>query len=130
MSEDLSRLNPDQLYHALTEAGNDYADKDSAASLLEHTRKSVRASLANGCEEKAVAAKELFAEAHPDYMNHVKMMTDARRDALKAKVKYHGIQTWIELKRSIEAKKTIGSTSTKTVKKQITSAKRFLSSKR
>ncbi len=40
------------------------------------------------------------------------------------------IYSVIDIKRSIEAKKTIGSTSTKSVKKQITSAKRFLSSKR
>ena len=56
----MSDFNPEILYKRLTEAGEDWTDKNAAAELLEETRKTVLAELMVG-EGGAMSAKEAAA---------------------------------------------------------------------
>lgn len=97
------KLNSDKAYEALIESGDDWADKDAAASLLEETKKSVLARLKNESGEKSDAAKETIALCHEDYMEHLGLMVEARRAANKAKVRYDSAKTLAEMRRSEES---------------------------
>lgn len=97
------KLDSDRTYNALVKAGEDWADKDAAATLLEETKKSVLARLKLDSEAKSDAARETEALCHPDYQAHLESMVDARRDATKAKVRYDSAKTLAELRRSEEA---------------------------
>ena len=96
-------LNADRIYSELIAAGDDWADKDAAAILLEQTKSSVLANLAiaSGC--KTVSEAERHALASPDYRFHVEHLVEARKAANKARVKYQAIQTLAELRRSQES---------------------------
>lgn len=98
---------PSEIASKLADAGREWADKESAASLLEETRKSVRAQLACGYfEEAGSAAKaELKAEADTRYIDHVKAMVEARKQANIARVNYDSGRIWTDLVRTIEASK-------------------------
>lgn len=96
-------LDSDKTYAALVKAGDDWADKDAAATLLEETKKTVLAKLKLESDEKSDAARETVALCHPDYQQHLESMTDARKAATKAKVRYDSAKTLAELRRSEEA---------------------------
>ncbi len=93
------------LAQKIIDAGNDWADKDAAASALEETRRSVKAKIANDClaESSSVAKAELIAEASPLYSQHIASMVEARRIANRAKVYYDGMKINYEMMRSLEA---------------------------
>lgn len=95
-------LEPDKIYHALIESGDDWADKDAAANLLEETKKSVLAGIAQD-HPGSVAAAEQKALASQTYQEHVEAMVEARRQANKAKVRYMALQTLAELRRTQES---------------------------
>ena len=96
-------LDPDKVYNSLVRAGEEWADKDSAASLLEETRKSVLAELINQCEGKSHAVKEASALATPEYRLHVTNMVKARRDANIARCRYEAQKMLAELRRTVES---------------------------
>ncbi len=96
-------MNPDEIFHKLEEAGNDYADKEAAASLLEETKSIVLAQLKTTSMEKSDAARETQAKAMRAYREHIGQMVEARRDANKAKVLYRSIQSWLDFVRTKEA---------------------------
>lgn len=98
-----NRLNSDRAYDALVKAGEEWADKDAAATLLEETRKSVLAKIKNESGEKSDAAKETIALCAGEYLAHVESMVEARRVANKARVRYDSAKTLAELRRSEEA---------------------------
>jgi hypothetical protein len=98
-------LDPNEIEERLRLAGNDWSDLDYAASLLEETKKSVRAELVNKAEGGSMAAKESQAEADPVYKLHITNMCAARRDANRAKVKYDSAKVWVDLVRTSEATK-------------------------
>jgi hypothetical protein len=93
-------------YQAIIESGNDWADKESAASFLEHSRHSILAELKNNQESKlSDAAKETIARASPEYVEHVKAMTEARKSANIARVKWEASKTLASLRQTQESLK-------------------------
>lgn len=97
------KLDSDRAYDALIKSGDDWADKDAAASLLEETKKSVLAKLKNEADAKTDAARESLALCHADYKAHLDAMTEARRAAIKARVRYDAAKTLAEMRRSEES---------------------------
>ena len=96
-------MDANELYHKLTQAGDDWADKQAAYNVLDDTKNAVLAQLTLKSEAPSVAAREIEAKASKEYTDHVKKTQDAMKEALKAKVNYESIKIWIELKRSEEA---------------------------
>jgi hypothetical protein len=108
----LSKFDPDQLANELIALGDDWADKNAAASGLEEKRKSKLAALtlefmegtpADGGKKLSAAASEVKALADARYMAHVDEMVEARKRAHKARVRYETSQNKIELTRSLIA---------------------------
>ena len=98
-------MNPAELTERLIKAGEDWADKDCAASLLEETRKVVHAEIAVAFirkgESAASAEKEVYSA--PDYKKHVSDMVNARREANRARVKYDSGKTFTKLIQTSES---------------------------
>lgn len=103
MKDDPRKLDSDRAYDALIKAGEDWADKDAAACLLEENRKSVLAKYKNESGEKSDAARETLALCHDNYLEHVAMMVEARRIANRARVKYDSAKVLAEMRRSEES---------------------------
>lgn len=97
------KLNSDRAYESLVETGEDWADKDAAATLLEETKKTFLAKLKNEAKAKSDAAAETVALCDPAYVEHIETMVEARRVANRAKVKYDSAKTLAELRRSEES---------------------------
>lgn len=96
-------MDAERIYNNLVKAGEDWADADAAASLLEETRKSVLARLMNEATATTVAAKEMFALADEEYRAHIDGMVTARKAANKARVRYDSAKVLAELRRSEES---------------------------
>lgn len=96
-------FDPNKVYDSLVRAGEEWADLDAAAALLEETKKSVMARLMQESEVASIAGKEMFALAHEDYRKHVMTMVTTRKAATKAKVRYDSAKVLAELRRSQEA---------------------------
>jgi hypothetical protein len=96
-------MDANELYHKLTQAGDDWADKQAAYNVLDDTKNAVLAQLMLKSNATSVAAKEIEAKASKEYTDHVKHTQEAMKLALKAKVNYESIKIWIDLKRSEEA---------------------------
>jgi hypothetical protein len=95
-------MDAEKIYESLVKAGEDWADADAAASLLEETRKSVMAKLINEAEG-SVNAREYKAMADPEYRKHIDGMVTARKAANKARVRYDSAKILAELRRSEES---------------------------
>jgi hypothetical protein len=93
-------LDVDRIYHSLLSAGEDWADKNAAATLLEETKKTVLSKIMNATEAKSVAAQESIALASLEYLQHIERMVEARRVADRASVRYKSLGTLAELRRS------------------------------
>ena len=96
-------MDANELYHKLTQAGDDWADKQASYNVLDDTKNAVLAQLMLKSNATSVAAKEIEAKASKEYTDHVKHTQEAMKLALKAKVNYESIKIWIDLKRSEEA---------------------------
>ena len=88
------------IFHKLTESGEDWADKDSAANLLEQNKNILLADLELDAPADTEKARERFARAHASYKEHIAVMITARREANKAKVKYECLRVLAELRRT------------------------------
>lgn len=93
-------LNPDNIHQRLSELGNEWANAQAAAEILEESKKTLIAQLCTQSDEKSMAAKEMFALSHADYSEHIAAMVAARKDANKAKINYDNSKIWAELKRT------------------------------
>ena len=96
-------LDPDKAYEAMVRAGEDWADKQAAADLLEETRKSVLAKLMLEAAATTQAAREMHALADESYTDFIEGMVNARKAANKARVRYDGAKVLAELRRSQES---------------------------
>ena len=96
-------LEANKLYHKLTTAGSDWAEKQAAYNILEDTKSAILAQLMLKSQATSVAAREIEAKASKEFTEHVKTTQEAMKAALKAKVNYEAIKIWIDLKRSEEA---------------------------
>lgn len=95
-------LDAETVYATLVKAGEEWADADAAASLLEETKKAVIAKLINEAEG-SVNAREYKALADPEYRKHCEGMVTARKAANKARVRYDSAKVLAELRRSEES---------------------------
>lgn len=92
-----------ELYSKLEKAGEEFADLEAAASLLEETRKTLLAQLKTMSKAGSDAARETEALASEGYRDHITNMVEARRKANKAKVRYEAQKIWVDLKRTESA---------------------------
>lgn len=95
-------FDPDRIRERLSEVGEDWADKDAAASLLEETKKTLLAELMVGLDGSKTD-REMKALADPTYRLHITNMVTARKEANRARVRYETGKMWAELKRSQES---------------------------
>jgi hypothetical protein len=98
-------MNPEKIYDAIVKAGEDWADAEAAADLLEETKKSVLAQLMVKADASSMSGKEMYALADPEYQKFVAGMNQARKAANKARVRYDSAKILAELRRSQESTK-------------------------
>ena len=96
-------FDPDKAFDAILRAGEDWADKQAAADLLEETRKSVLARLMLEADATTQAAREMYALAEKQYTDFIEGMVTARKAANKARVRYDSAKVLAELRRSQES---------------------------
>lgn len=104
----LRDFDPEKLAQEVVEYGNQWADADAAANVLEETKKTVYARLVlTELEQKQASGKampvsqaELRALAHPSYEDHLNKMVDARKRAQELRVKYDIGRAKLELYRT------------------------------
>jgi hypothetical protein len=99
----MSTLNPDKIYHELVAAGDDWADKDAAANLLEEGKKSMLAQLTLSNMDGSRIEAETKALASHEHQEYIAGMVEARKQANKANVRYKALQTLAELRRTQES---------------------------
>lgn len=83
--------------------GEEWADRDAAASLLEETRKSILADIINRTPGSSYAARESVALADPEYRQHLTSMVECRRLANRARVAHDASKIEADMMRSAEA---------------------------
>lgn len=96
-------MDAEKIYDSLVKAGEDWADADAAATLLEETKKSVLAKLMNDAPHASIAGKEMLALGTIEYTAHIEGMVRARKAANKARVRYDSAKVLAELRRSEES---------------------------
>lgn len=96
-------VTPLGVFERLCLLGEDWAKKNAVAELAEENKKTLLADIARRCNEPSVAAREQAALCDDDYQAHIKGMTEARREANIAKVKYDSAKVWFECWRTMEA---------------------------
>jgi flagellar biosynthesis chaperone FliJ len=93
---------PHENADCLIKLGEDWADKNAAASALEKTEDSTHAEAA--VELKAAMSsheeRKLTAKKSSKYRDHLTKSVEARREANKARVRYDTYRAYIELLRS------------------------------
>lgn len=96
---------PEKLHSRLVALGENWADLNAAAELLEGSEKSVLGQyvLEHMAEAKSVAKAEHMARADARYTAHMKIEVEARRKANIAKVNLDAAKTYIDLLRSQES---------------------------
>lgn len=90
-------MNQNELYQKLVELGDDWADKECAASMLEEARKSLISQIATTeyANESAVKA-EMLARASRKFKDYIVKMCKARKEANKAKIRYMALHSSIK----------------------------------
>lgn len=95
-------MNPDEIYRRLVDTGEDWADKNAAADLLEESKKAVLAEmvvvLLPNC--KSVTEADTRALGSKQYREYLTAMVAARRAANRARVTYDSAKTLAELRRT------------------------------
>lgn len=99
----MSDFDPDLIYTQLIHAGEEWADKDAAAQMLEENKKSILAHLMIEAPGSTSAEKERLALADPSYKHHLKLMVTARKEATVAKVRYDAMRVLSEMRRTQES---------------------------
>jgi hypothetical protein len=110
------QFDPVKLTHDVITLGEEWADKDAAASALEETKKTTLASIqleymdasrSSGLGEKPkampVSQAELKALSDPRYEQHLELMVLARKEANRSRVRYDMGKMRLELMRSLQA---------------------------
>ena len=67
-------------------AGEDWADKEAAAAILEDTKGSVMAQRQAALGDIAVNRAEQIVRASPEWVNHINQIVQARKEANLAKI--------------------------------------------
>ena len=98
----MNDFDPEAIYQKLSEAGEEWADKDAAANLLEETKKTLLAELMHGFTGSN-AERERGALADTTYKHHLKTMVAARKESNRAKVRYDAMRVLAEMRRTQES---------------------------
>ena len=96
---EVTDFDPEAIFHRLSQAGEEWSDKDAAASILEETKKTLLSELMLGFQG-SVAERERSALADPAYKHHLKSMVVARKEANIARVRYDSMRVLAELRRT------------------------------
>ena len=98
-------FDPAELAKRFRDDGLAWAEKNCAADMLEETRRTLRSQIALKFlpDAGSVSKAEMTAEATAEYIEHVKAMVIARKDANRAKVQYDADRAFIDLVRSQES---------------------------
>ena len=102
----MSDFDPDKIRARLEEVGNDWADKKSAYEALDDLTKTVLAEVTSNYLPPTCATKseaELRALMDNTYKAHLGAKAAARKDWLRAEVKWKTGLMWVELRRSKES---------------------------
>lgn len=99
-------LDADHIYHEVTTAGEDWADKKSAYEALDDLTKTVYSDILSDflpptCNTKAEAETRSYADRR--YKEHLSAKSASRRAWLLAEVKYKGLIMLAELRRTQES---------------------------
>lgn len=99
-------IDPDEVFHKLLNAGNEWVAFNAKAKLLEDCEKSelsqiVQEKLKQGASSNAGAENEARADSR--YREYIERKTEARKQADEARVKYEAAKTWWEAKRTVAA---------------------------
>ena len=86
---------PDKIYQKVVELGEEWADKQDAADLLDREEKNVLARLKlTFTFEKSDTAKEMMARCTDGWKQYGYDLVKAKTAARKAKVKYDAARSW------------------------------------
>jgi hypothetical protein len=98
-------FDPTVTYHKLMEAGGDWADKKSAYQLLEDTTKSVLSDIKGEFRDAGISISDADIKAYRSkrYMDHLVVLSEARKAYLHSAVKWEAIQTLARLRQSEES---------------------------
>jgi hypothetical protein len=100
----LSDFAPESIYKQLVQAGEEWADKEAAASILEETKKTLLAELMSQQNQASSKAdREQGALSDPVYKLHLTNMNAARKDANRARVRYDSARVLAEMRRTQES---------------------------
>lgn len=98
----MSDFDPEAIYRRLNDAGDEWADTNAAAEILEETKKTVLAELMGGYSGSN-AERERAALADSAYRLHLVNMVKARKEANRARVRYDSVRVLAEMRRSQES---------------------------
>jgi hypothetical protein len=101
----VSDFDPDRIRERLAQVGEEWADADAAANLLEETKNSVLSELMNTANASSEAERKRIAQADPAFKLHLANMVTARKEANRARVRYETGKMWADLRRSQESTK-------------------------
>lgn len=93
------------MYRSLLDAGTEWADSKAAYQALDDATKSVLADITGDYRtaETSRAEAETMALRSQKYRDHLASVAAARRDYLRAEVRYDALRTLVELRRSEES---------------------------
>lgn len=100
-------LDPDKIYHEVSEAGMAWADAKGGFEALSDNTKSVLADITGRFMDGKISKTEAerYALASQDYREHLASVAKARKEWLIAQVRYDSLRMLAELRRSQESTK-------------------------
>lgn len=101
-------LDPDKIYDAVIKSGESWADLKATYEMLDDLSKTVLADLTTDIKtghKCSSTEAETRAYAHERYKDHLAKLATARRDWLKAEVRYKSAVMLADLRRSEESTK-------------------------
>ena len=98
-------FDPNVMMKKAEELGNKWAEADAAHGLLEDTKKTLLAQITNEFLEQGrnKTTAETMAMASKEYAEHIKQLSQARRDKNLSLVKYNSYRKWLDLIQTKEA---------------------------
>ena len=93
-------IDADRIATELSNRGLAWAEADDRARLLEETKSTLLAQIAQEHVKESAAKADVLARADPRYQTHLEGMVHARTAALKAKVKYDTYKNYVEMLRT------------------------------
>ena len=103
MNDSSPPFDPDRMYHAVIEAGETWADAKSAYALLDDQSKTILADLMGSNDELSVSERERAARSSEKWKEHVLEKGIARKRWLLSEVRYQGLCSLAEWRRSQES---------------------------